>query len=42
VIERAEISLRALSLFKMVEKSYGGSKAIPIHTKVCSILAYGE
>jgi hypothetical protein len=39
LIERAKISLHALSLSKMVEKIYGESKAIPLHTKVCGILA---
>ena len=29
---RAEISLRTLFIIEMVEKSYGGSKAIPSHT----------
>ena len=40
VDECAEIPLRTHFLFKMVEKTYGGlSKAIPLHTNVCSILA---
>ena len=33
VIERAKISMHALSLSRMLEKLYGGSKAIPLHAK---------
>ena len=32
-VERAKISMHALSLSRMLEKLYGGSKAIPPHAK---------